>query len=242
MKRRAHRRTPVERDLEVYPVDADRKPTLSPFRKKKSPAAPGKLVDVGCGGLQVEIRGKLEVGTEVDVHITGTSGKVQRARGTVRHVRGDDGSRMVGIALTEPMLTLGDPSRSGRPVAAAAGKPGALVIDDDPGVRHVLERFLTSRGMQVTSVPSAEEGLEVLRSSAPNLMLLDLRMDGMTGGELLEAMRAEGLRCPHIWAMSGAATNDEAVSALGLGASQFLNKPFDLDHLDYCLQLIAPIL
>jgi CheY-like chemotaxis protein len=167
---------------------------------------------------------------------------MQRARGTVRNVRGDNGTRTLGIAFTEPVLALGDPGREADPVGPEGIEPTALVIDDDPGVRQVLQRFLTRRGLQVTAVPSAEEGLELLRKEQPALMMLDLRMDGMTGVQLLEQMKAEGLRATHVWAMSGISDDDEALAALSTGASEFVNKPFDLDHLDYCLQLIAPVL
>jgi len=242
INRRAHRRTRIDRPLEVVPVETGRR-TRSFFGGFKSPApAPGRLVDIGCGGMAIELSGKLEIGTQVDIHITGEPGKVQRARGTVRNIREESGTRTIGIAFTEPMLTLGDPAQPGESVAAVGVEPTALVIDDDPGVRHVLQRFLTSRGMTVTAVPSAEDALELLRHAEPALMMLDLRMDGMWGDELLERMKAEGLRCPHIWVMSGLATDEEALGALSHGASQFINKPFDLDHLDYCLQLISPVL
>jgi CheY-like chemotaxis protein len=242
LNRRAHRRTRVQRDLEVIPLETGRR-TRSFFGANKAPSpTEGNLVDIGCGGMAVEIKGKLDVGTQVDINITGASGKVQRARGTVRHVRGDNGTRTIGIAFTEPVVALGDPARTGEPVAAEGGEPDVLVIDDDPGVRSVLQRFLEARGMKVTVVASAEEALELLRAAEPALMLLDLRMDGMTGVEMLETMKAEGLHCPNIWAMSGMASDDEALAALSLGAHEFINKPFDLDHLDYCLQLIAPVL
>jgi CheY-like chemotaxis protein len=192
--------------------------------------------------MAIEINGELEVGTQVDIHITDGSGNSQRARGTVRHVHRDDGRRTIGIAFTEPVVALGDPARPGDSVGVEGGEPTALVIDDDPGVRGVLKRFLESRGMRVTAVPSAEEGLALLRTAEPALMMLDLRMDGMSGVELLETMRAEGLRSLNIWAMSGAASDDEALAALSLGAQEFISKPFDLDYLDTCLQLIAPVL
>lgn len=243
LNRRAHRRTRVDRDLEVIPLQSGRRVRsfFSSSSSAPSPAA-GKLVDISCGGMAIEINGELDVGTEVDIHITDGSGKSQRARGTVRHVHGDNGRRTIGIAFTEPVVALGDPARPGDPVGVDGGEPAALVIDDDPGVRSVLKRFLESRGMKVTAMPSAEEGLVLLRSAEPALMMLDLHMGGMSGVELLETMRAEGLRSLNIWAMSGGASDDEALAALALGAQEFISKPFDLTHLDYRLQMIAPVL
>jgi len=242
LNRRAYRRTRVERSVEVVPRQTGRRSRWL-FATNKPPApAVGKLLDIGCGGMAAEFPAKFEVGTGVDVHIEGTGGKVQRTRGTIRNVRGDNGIRTVGIAFTEPILALGDPARGGRPLGTEGVEPAALVVDDDPGVHQILQRFLRGRGFRVTAVSSAEEALELLRHQQPALMMLDLKMDGMTGVQLLETMTAEGLRVPNVWAMSGSASDEEALSALSLGAGEFMNKPFDLDHLDYSLQLLSPML
>lgn len=242
LNRRAHRRTKVERTIEVVPLETGRRSRRF-FGASRPPApAVGRLIDIGCGGMAAELPAKLDVGIQVDIHIRGLCGKVQRARGMVRNVRDDDGSRTFGIAFTEPILALGDLTRPATPVAASGGEPVALVVDDDPGVRQVLERFLSARGLRVITATSAEDALELLRGQEPALMLLDLKMDGMTGVQLLETMNAEGLRVPHVWAMSGSAPDDEALAALSLGAAEFINKPFDLDHLDFTLQLLTPML
>ena len=119
---------------------------------------------------------------------------------------------------------------------------GRLVVDDESGVRHVLQRFLEGRGLQVETAAGATEALEALLKQEPALMMLDLKMPGISGVQLLESMNAEGLRVPVIWAMSGYVADEEALAALSLGAAEFINKPFDLDHLNYSLQLLAPIL
>ena len=241
VNRRAHRRTKVLRTVVIEPLATARRSRWVFGADNTGPAA-GKMVDVGCGGMSAELSLKLEVGTSCDVRIEGTSGKVQRTRGTVRNVRGGNGIKTLGIAFTEPLLALGDPGRSGERVGYEGSEPFALVVDDDPGVRHVLHRFLTGRGLRVTTVPSAEDALDILRKEEPALMMLDLKMDGMTGIQLLETMSAEGLRVPHVWAMSGSVPDDEALGALTLGAAEFINKPFDLDHLDFSLQLLSPLL
>lgn len=239
LNRRAHRRTRIDRRVEIVPVAAGR--ALFGGRKAAAPAV-GRMLDLACGGMAAELSVKLAVGTQVDIVILDDDGTTQRARGTVRHVRGHDDTLVLGIAFSEPLVTLGDPDRGGEPVTPEGQEPLALVIDDDYGVRTVLERFLGGRGLRVTTVSSAEEGLEIMRREEPELVLLDLKMDGMGGVQLLETMQAEGLRCSHVWAMSGLADDDEARRALSLGASEFINKPFDLDHIDYCLRLVAPIL
>lgn len=239
--RRSYRRTKVQRNVVIEPLETGRRSRWLFGADKPGPVA-GRMMDIGCGGMGGEFPLKLDVGTCCDVRIEGTSGKVQRARGTVRNARGDNGIKILGIAFTEPMVALGDPGRGSKPVGCEGSEPHALVVDDDPGVRHVLDRFLSGRGLRVTTVPSAEDALDILRHEEPALMMLDLKMDGMTGVQLLENMAAEGLRVAHVWAMSGSAPDDEALAALTLGAAEFINKPFDLDHLDFSLQLLSPML
>ena len=53
-------------------------------------------------------------------------------------------------------------------------------------------------------------------------------------------MQGRALSVPHIWAMSGYVSDEDAMLAFKHGASMFLEKPFDLDHLDYSLQALAP--
>jgi len=244
LNRRDHRRTRVRRNVEIEPLETGRRSRwrLGPG-KPQGPTA-GKMLDLGCGGMCAEFPIKLPVGTPCDVRIAGIEGEeVQRTRGTVRSVRGNNGAKTIGIAFTEPLLTLGDPAEAGDTVARNGIAPLALVVDDDPGVCQVLERFLQGRGMRTKAVSSAEEALEMLRhEEQPRLMMLDLKMDGMTGVQLLETMSAEGIRVPTVWAMSGSAADAEALAALSLGAAEFVNKPFDLDHLDFSLQLLQPML
>ena len=225
LNRRATRRTKIQRNVVVEPLETGRRSRWMFGGDKPPVAANGKMIDLSCGGMRTKLQRRLDVGTPCDVRIEGSSGKVQRTRGTVLNARGDSGISTVGIAFTKPIVALGDP-----------GRPG------NAGVRHVLERFLSRRGLRVTAVPSAEKALEILRREEPALMMLDLKLDGMTGVQLLELMSAEGLRVPHVWAMSGSVPDDEALAALAMGAAEFMNKPFDLDHLDYSLQLLSPLL
>lgn len=243
LNRRTYRRTRVQRNVVIEPLETGRRSRWLLGSDKPTAPTAGRMMDLGCGGMGAEVPVKLDVGTCCEVRIEGTSGKIQRTRGTVRNVRGNNGIKTLGIAFTEPIVALGDPGRRGKKLVGYEGsEPHALVVDDDPGVRHVLDRFLTGRGLRVTTVPSAEDALDILRQQEPALMMLDLKMDAMTGVQLLETMNAEGLRVPHVWAMSGSVPDDEALAALTLGAAEFINKPFDLDHLDFSLQLLSPML
>ena len=242
LNRRVHRRTKIQRKVVIEPLPTGRRSRWI-FGPLKAPApVAGKVVDISCGGMCGAFPTSFEVGTACDVRIEGTMGKVQRTRGTVRNVRGANGRRMLGIAFNEPLVTLGDPTRKGPDIGHDGIDPFALVVDDEPAVRHVLQRFLEGRGLRVETAPGATEALEILDKQQPALMMLDLKMPGISGVQLLETMNAEGLRVPVIWAMSGYVADEEALDALSLGAAEFINKPFDLDHLDFSLQLLAPML
>ncbi len=105
-----------------------------------------------------------------------------------------------------------------------------LVIDDESNIRRTLTGLLEDEGFGVESRSSAEEGLAMIRESAPDVLLLDVRLPGMDGIEFLEVLRGEKKRFPVI-VLSGHATIDMAVEATRLGAHDFLEKPVDPERL-----------
>ncbi len=242
VNRRAYRRTKVQRQVEIEPQVA--KPRLrwlfNPL-KHNVPAA-GNVLDIGIGGMRAAFPVRYDIGTTCDVRIRNETGEVQHTTGTVRSCHKENGSKEVGIAFKEPLLTLGDPSAAGESVGYEGAEPTAVVVDDDPGVLSVLERFLRRRGLRVKTAANGEEALDILRHEEPALVMIDLKMPKISGIQLLEHMRAEGLRASHVWAMSGCVTDDEAFEALSMGAAEFFDKPFDLDQLDTNLQGLSPML
>jgi len=70
-----------------------------------------------------------------------------------------------------------------------------LAVDDDPSIRHMLERVL-SRTYDLVVAANGELALEEVRRRRPDLVLLDLRMPVMDGSELLERLEAEGIDVP----------------------------------------------
>jgi len=242
VNRRAFRRTRVEREVEIRPLEKQRRPRWLFNPVRSAPAASGKILDIGVGGMRVEFPIELAPGTQCEVRIKGDHGQVQQTRGIVRSYYAENGTKAVGIAFKEPLLTLGDPAGEGQSVGYEGAEPSALVVDDDPGVLWVLERFLRRRGLRVKTARNGEEALAILRQEEPALLMVDLKMPSISGVQLLEQMKAEGLRASHVWAMSGCVSDDEALSALSMGAAQFFDKPFDLEQLDSNLQGLSPML
>ncbi|WP_297528118.1 nitrogen regulation protein NR(I) [Thiohalobacter sp.] len=103
------------------------------------------------------------------------------------------------------------------------------VIDDDKSIRWVLEKALRQAGMEVSSFASASGVLETLRERQPDALITDIRMPGIDGLELLNAIQAEHPTLPVI-IMTAHSDLDSAVAAYQGGAFEYLPKPFDVDE------------
>ena len=108
-------------------------------------------------------------------------------------------------------------------------RPVVLVVDDDPGVRESF-RLILEDHYEVVDVPDGPTALDVVRASAVDLVLLDIRLPGMDGIEVLERIKAldEGIEVILVTAVKTVRT---AVAAMKLGAFDYLTKPFEEDEL-----------
>ena len=105
-------------------------------------------------------------------------------------------------------------------------KKCVLIVDDEPNVRLVLQTALESVGYQVIEAEDGQAALEHLRirASGFDLILLDLQMPKMNGIELLAQLRDAGIIVPVV-ILTAHGSIPEAVSAMKLGAIDFLTKP-----------------
>ena len=227
--RRVFRRTKVPQvEIEVDPAEGETDPTL----------ATGEMINVGKGGVLAQVDHDLTEGTLCTVRFfdADDDSLTYEARGSIRRSQTTDEGALVGIEFEAPIEALHIPSADeSRGFGASSTK--VLVVDDEPSVLELLFRFLTRRGCEVTTATSGEEALAALRVARQDMMLLDLRMPGMGGLEVLERIREEDLDVGQIWAISGYATDEEAREALRLGAADFINKPLDLKYLEWSMQL-----
>jgi two-component system response regulator HydG len=99
-----------------------------------------------------------------------------------------------------------------------------LVVDDDSANRVTLERLLGREGFDVSPAASGREGLEILRSRSVDLVLTDLKMPGMSGLDLLRAVRTLDPDV-EVVVMTAYGTVETAVEAMKDGAYDFLSKP-----------------
>ena len=116
-------------------------------------------------------------------------------------------------------------------------RPKLLVVDDDRAILTLIGTIAQAEGFEVSTTTDGAEVLLHVRRHAVDLVLLDLRMPGVTGIEILRAIRDINPRC-RVALMSGYATIDSAVEAVKLGALDYLTKPFDLPRLRTLLSTI----
>ena len=105
----------------------------------------------------------------------------------------------------------------------------AWVIDDERNIRWVLEKALTQNGWEVSSFNSADQALDQLGHSRPDVVITDIRMPGTTGLELLEKVKETRPNIPVI-VMTAHSDLDSAVTSIQKGAFEYLPKPFEVDE------------
>lgn len=101
-----------------------------------------------------------------------------------------------------------------------------FVIDDDASVRRGLERLFRSAGIHAQTLPSAREFLARGPHEGPGCIVLDLKMPGVSGLELQEALADAGCDLPIVF-LTGHGDVPASVQALKRGAADFLTKPVD---------------
>lgn len=100
-----------------------------------------------------------------------------------------------------------------------------FVVDDDPSMRDSLRWLIESVGLHVDAYPNADAFLEQFDPETPGCLVLDVRMPGTSGMELLDMLKNRGVQIPII-IISGHGDVPMAVQALKRGALDFLEKPF----------------
>jgi two-component system response regulator FixJ len=109
-------------------------------------------------------------------------------------------------------------------------EPVVYVIDDDEAVRQSLEFLLRTSGFTVRSFESAKAFLEITPQPRSGCIITDVRMPGISGIDLLRRVKELGVDIPVIM-ITGHGDISLAVEAMKIGATDFLEKPFDDDQL-----------
>jgi len=105
-----------------------------------------------------------------------------------------------------------------------------LIIDDQPGVRQMLQEVFMAENMDVLLAASGREAFEVLQKQEPDLILLDMKMPEMTGVEFLQQLRAKDINYPVIL-MSAYGEHEINQEKEEIGILEHVTKPFDLQEI-----------
>ncbi len=108
---------------------------------------------------------------------------------------------------------------------------GILVVDDDPDILELLSDRLEMMRFEVCTATDGEEALTLLRKEAPPLTILDIQLPKLSGLEVLQAIRREGIETTVI-VITAWGTPQRAVEAMRAGAYDFIPKPLDPSHLE----------
>lgn len=106
-----------------------------------------------------------------------------------------------------------------------------LTIDDEENIRNGLADNFELEGYDVLKASNGKEGLDLIKKGNVDLVITDLRMDGMSGDEVVRHVTTENPGIPII-VLTGHGSIEDATAAMKAGAYDFLTKPLDLDHLN----------
>ena len=141
----------------------------------------------------------------------------------------------VELPLGDPVVTA--PAPGPAVVDHSAPFRRVLVVDDEPLNRMAAKFLLTDLGADVTTTPSAEQALQLMATQRFDVLLVDVRLSGMTGLELTGRVRAGVGPQPVIAVMTGDVSADSRAAATAAGADVFIAKPSTLDDLVAVLRL-----
>ncbi|MDX1489041.1 MAG: response regulator, partial [Acidiferrobacterales bacterium] len=125
-----------------------------------------------------------------------------------------------------------------RPAAVPEESPTVLVIDDDPAVRDLMQRFLSKEGFRMVAAADGKEGLRLAKELRPDAITLDVLMPGMDGWAVLAALKADRVLADIPVIMITIA--DEKHVGYALGVADFLTKPIDWKRLTSILRKYKP--
>jgi two-component system response regulator GlrR len=127
-------------------------------------------------------------------------------------------------------------------MGTADDKPRVLLVDDDAGLLRLLSLRLTAAGYDVLAVESGEQALAQLAQYRPQLMITDLKMDGMDGMTLFDRVRDSVPGLP-VLILTAHGTIPDAFAAAGRGVFSYLTKPYNskvlLEHVERALRFGA---
>ena len=110
-----------------------------------------------------------------------------------------------------------------------------LIVDDDPNLRKTLSDILTLKGHRPCEAGTGRDALAVAKAEKPAVVLLDLRLEDMSGLEVMERIKRLSPTTECI-VLTGYASQSSAIEAINLGAYSYVQKPYEIEHLLVTIQ------
>lgn len=101
-----------------------------------------------------------------------------------------------------------------------------LIVDDDPAIRKILKKVLTSNQINCSEASTGEIALNLIQAHSYDLILLDIMLEGIDGFDVIQRIRNLGIDIP-IMILSGRTEDYDTLFGLGLGADDYITKPFN---------------
>jgi DNA-binding response OmpR family regulator len=111
-----------------------------------------------------------------------------------------------------------------------------LIVEDEPDILRLLQTYFRAKQHEVITACDGVEALEKFSATMPDVVLLDILLPGLDGWSVLDAIRTQST--VPVLLITGLDSPENAVKGLGLGADDFLRKPFQIDELEARIQAI----
>jgi DNA-binding response OmpR family regulator len=123
---------------------------------------------------------------------------------------------------------------------ANSTKPRVLIIDDSPTIQLIVRKIFEQNGFEVSLAGDGSEGVRQALMNPPNIIILDIMMEGLHGFEVCKMLRASSsLRRTAIIVVSGKSFKSDVDKAIELGADSYVVKPFSpKEFLDTAVELM----
>ena len=119
-------------------------------------------------------------------------------------------------------------------------KTSVLIVEDENLLLNSLRKALSKEGYQVITATSGEEALDSFKANSTDVVLLDVRLPGMDGIQVLQRIKSLDVGVPVV-IMTAFSGIKGAVEAIKLGAYDYIAKPFDIEELKFVLARASPL-